>query len=184
MYDISQKVRNATKCITRMIYLRQFFHHPQTSEMHCGRLKNDFLATTQHELRHCAQSGEREEEGRERVANNGRQPKHPINLTGPDLKPRGVLNSLTPNADAGATLTLRYTLTEKGAMPCAIAGRYGGVAKGWQRVCTVRWFHAMETGKREGCDVRPMKNQTERIPPVLLLFHLRFSSIHPVPRLG
>lgn len=69
------------------------------------------------------------------MANNGRQPKHPINLTGPDLKPRGVLNSLTPNADAGATLTLRYTLTEKGAMPCAIAGRYGeeGVAKGWQR---------------------------------------------------
>lgn len=64
------------------------------------------------------------------MANNGRQPKHPINLTGPDLKPRGVLNSLTPNADAGATLTLRYTLTEKGAMPCAIAGRYGGRERG------------------------------------------------------
>jgi len=113
------------------------------------------------------------------VANNGRQPKHPINLTGPDLKPRGVLNSLTPNADAGATLTLRYTLTEKGAMPCAIAGRY----RGWQRGdsgCTVRWFHAMETGRREGCDVRPMKNQTERIPSFLFLFHLRFSSIYPV----
>lgn len=39
---------------------------------------------------------ERGKESGARAANNGRQPKHPINLTGLDLKPRGVLNSLTP----------------------------------------------------------------------------------------
>lgn len=74
-------------------------------------------------MHRVAKERKRVKRERERAANNGRQPKHPINLTGPDLKPRGVLNSLTPNADAGATLTLRYTLTEKGAMPCAIAER-------------------------------------------------------------
>ena len=40
---------------------------------------------------------ERENENRD---NNGRQPKHPINLTGPNLKPLGVLNSLARKADA------------------------------------------------------------------------------------
>jgi len=55
-------------------------------------------------------------------------------------------------------------------------GGKGVVAGGAQYGGSIRW---RREERREGRDVRPMKNQTERIPPVLLLFHLRFSSIHP-----
>lgn len=67
----------------------------------------------------------------ERAANNGRQPKHPINLTGPDLKPRGVLNFLTPERRRrGRNPYITLHSPEKGAMPCAIAAWKGGrVAK-------------------------------------------------------
>ena len=59
-------------------------------------------------------------EGKRIGDNNGRQPKHPINLTGPNLKPLGVLNSLTPNAKAehNPYITKRE--------PCHVGGSVSG----------------------------------------------------------
>lgn len=70
----------------------------------------------------AAEKVERGKESGERAANNGRQPKHPINLTGLDLKPRGVLNSLTPkHRRRGRNPYITLHSAEKGAMSCTIA---------------------------------------------------------------
>jgi hypothetical protein len=113
-----------------------------------------------------APSSEREEESGERAANNGRQPKHPINLTGPDLKPRGVLNSLTPNADAGATLTLRYT-HGKGSHAVRYCRAIREQAASREGVCTVRWFRIVGRGQEGTVMCEPRKTKPREFHPVL-----------------
>lgn len=111
------------------------------------------------------------------MANNGRQPKHPINLTGPDLKPRGVLNSLTPNADAGRAQPLHYVTHSRKREPCRVllqgdtGGGGKGVVAGVHSTVVPRWRRGEERDVM--CD--PWKTKPREFHP----FSSSFTSVSP-----